>query len=87
MTTVGDVMCVLDCVSVQYVFYWSLCFVCFDLCILYINLVFWRCYESTTKNEKLVTFYNKSEDELYKSKHVVLGDHLLLQLLRLNIVK
>jgi hypothetical protein len=31
-----------------------------------------------TKNEKHITFYNKSEDELHKSKHVVLGDHILL---------
>jgi hypothetical protein len=38
-----------------------------------------------TKNEKIITFYNKSKDELYKSKHVVLGDYLLLYLVCLNI--
>jgi hypothetical protein len=48
------------------------------LCDLYVKLDFWRCYVSTTKNEKLITFYNKYEDDLYKSKHVALGDNLLL---------
>ena len=77
MSAVGDVN-VLDCVSCSVsVLLWFVFFFV-SLCNLYNNLDCWRCFENMTKKEKFGTFYNKFEDEPYKSKHVVLGDHLLL---------